>query len=281
MGKQYRSGMILGKKMGRIWASNSCRREIGLSSGATAASATREGQWWFRRTISHQAQRIIDEVKKIPAPNSTKGNDQVNWRHGPGVYKHTFSSSTTWNQIRSIQPPLPWTKLVWFSQAIPRQSFIAWLGFRDRVPTGQRMTAWGVYQPCVLCGETLESRDHLFFACPYSFTLWLASIGDLTGSFLTPDWNEKIHLLTTKRFEKILFILIRLIFQIVMYAIWRERNSRLHNGPHRSAKTIYKDVDRLIRNRISSLEYYKNPKYYDLLQLWFRVSSNSHVHFVL
>ena len=56
---------------------------------------------------------------------------------------------------------------MWFAQGVPRYSFITWLAIRDRLSTGSRMRAWGQVQCCLLCGEPDETRDHLFFACPY------------------------------------------------------------------------------------------------------------------
>ena len=41
------------------------------------------------------------------------------WRHENGEYKTDFSSAQTWNQIRIRKNKVPWSKLVWFSQAVP------------------------------------------------------------------------------------------------------------------------------------------------------------------
>lgn len=41
------------------------------------------------------------------------------------------------------------------------------------------MQSWGGLQACLFCGESDETRDHLFFACPYIYTVWLDISGDL------------------------------------------------------------------------------------------------------
>lgn len=97
-------------------------------------------------------------------------------------YKCWFSSKNTWNQVRRQGNIVEWSKLIWFSQAVPRYSFIAWLALRNRLSTG----------------EPNESRDHLFFACPYSYTIWT----ELTGSFLprpSPDWSITVTTLLSPR----------------------------------------------------------------------------------
>nr|VDD40083.1 unnamed protein product [Brassica oleracea] len=50
---------------------------------------------------------------------------------------------------------------------------MVWLAFKDRLSTVVRMRDWGVEQGCVYCGERNEDRDHLYFACPYTFTVWM------------------------------------------------------------------------------------------------------------
>ena len=54
------------------------------------------------------------------------------------------------------------------------------------------MIQWGVVQGCALCGEPNESMDHLFFTCPYTFTVWLAVVGDLLEVNADPDWEATI-----------------------------------------------------------------------------------------
>lgn len=43
------------------------------------------------------------------------------------------------------------------------------------------MRIWGVTQGCGLYGERDETRDHLFFACPYSFRVWEKRYGNVTN----------------------------------------------------------------------------------------------------
>ncbi|CAN7054539.1 unnamed protein product, partial [Brassica oleracea var. botrytis] len=80
-------------------------------------------------------------------------------------------------------------------------------GEKDRLSTGIRMREWGMEQGCVYCGEKDETRNHLFFACPYTFTVWK---------------NVAEKLLDT--------ILLRLVFQTAVYVLWKERNSKRHGG---------------------------------------------------
>ncbi|XP_009137083.1 uncharacterized protein LOC103861131 [Brassica rapa] len=130
---------------------------------------------------------------------------------GINNYSNWFIASSTWHQIRQRKENLQWSKLVWFSQGVPRYAFITWLAFRDRLATGHRTSRWGQPQCCLFCGEPDETREHLFFACPYTYTLWLKVMGNLFGDEPDLDWDITVSSLLTRRYDRITFILLRLV----------------------------------------------------------------------
>lgn len=135
------------------------------------------------------------------------------------------------------------------------------------------MRTWGITQGCTLCGEVNETRDHLFFACPYSFTVWIDIAGKLMGAAITPDWEDTIASLLQPVHSRIDSVLRRMVFQTVLYAIWRERNSRRHGGSGITVEKMKKAIDKQIRNRISSLQYVIGHPLEGLRRRWFQVSS--------
>ncbi|RID75236.1 hypothetical protein BRARA_B02291, partial [Brassica rapa] len=66
-------------------------------------------------------------------------------------------------------------------------------------------------------------------------------------------------------------ILLELVFQTTIYFIWRERNSRRHQGAWLTTETMIRRIDKLIRNRILSLKYTGSHKLEGLLQRWLEV----------
>ena len=210
---------------------------------------------------------MIAAINSVPPPVEDAGGDRVLWKHGDDSYKTWFSLSKTWDQLRDHGNVVEWSKIIWYSEAIPRFSFIAWLAVRNRLSTGDRTRAWGEVQVCRLCGEPDETRDHLFFACPYSYTVWT----DLTGSLLprpNPYWSITINTLLSPRRNKVDSCLLRLAFQGSIYSLWRERNGRKHNNSWNSPAQLVRLLDRTIRNRISSLRG-RNPEFSSLLmQRW-------------
>lgn len=90
----------------------------------------------------------------------------------------------------------------------------------------------GIEQECVLCGEKDETRDHLFFTSPYSYTVWDRLASRLIGSGINPDWHDTLSMLQGGMRNQVDRILLRLFFQTSVYHIWRERNARRHQkGP--------------------------------------------------
>lgn len=248
-------------------AGDSSTMLLGINRYATVADVASSGQWNIRRCRSCHLQVIIAAINSVPPPVEDAGSDRVLWKHRDDNYRPWFSSSRTWDQLREHSPIVEWSKVIWFSEAIPRCSFIAWLTVRNRLSTGDRTSAWGEVQGCRLCGEPDETRDYLFFACPYSFTVWT----DLTVCLLprpSPDWNITMTTLLSPRRNKVDSCLLRLAFQGSIYLLWKERNGRKHNNSWNSPAKLVKSLDRTIRNRISSIRM-RNAEFASLLmQRW-------------
>lgn len=138
--------------------------------------------------------------------------------------------------------------------------------------TGNRMRTWGITQPCTLCGEPDETRDHLFFACPYSYTVWDNVAGRLLGRRMNPDWSATLLSIQRTRTPALDSVLVRLVFQLTIYSIWRERNGRRHQKPWSTTSQMTRLIDKTMRNRISSLKYRRGHKLEGLLCRWFEVS---------
>ena len=106
-----------------------------------------------------------------PEPGAQHGRDVILWKVGDDDYQDNFSSAKTWEQICLRKEPVRWSKVVWFTQGVPQFSLSSWLAVKNRISSDDRMRSWGMIQGSMLCGEVDETRDHLFFACPYSFTV--------------------------------------------------------------------------------------------------------------
>lgn len=74
---------------------------------------------------------------KIVSVNEHR-KDKILWRSCNGK-KTRFKSSTVWNDFRVAHPRVEWCNIVWFSNSIPKHSFILWLAVRGKLLTQDRM----------------------------------------------------------------------------------------------------------------------------------------------
>lgn len=196
-------------------------RYLGVTRQATVADVVSETGWRIRSRGHQNFPEVYGKINAFPLPNPLAGTDKVLWRYDQDVLKERFYSSSTWNQLQNKKEVVAWRQLVWFSQAVPRHSFMVWLTLRNRLSTDDRMRFWGITQVCTLCGEPTETREHLYSACPFSFMVWINTAGKLLGDVITPDWDDTIMSLLQPGRNRLDLILTKMVFQTVVYAISR------------------------------------------------------------
>lgn len=96
--------------------------------------------------------------------------------------------------------------------------------------------------------------------CLFTFTIWLKKAGGLLGHSTTPNWYDTITILLASNQGRLDDILIKMLFQGLVYSMWRERNSRKNGGVGATVDVLACANDRSIRNCISSLQYTANYK---------------------
>ncbi|XP_048622938.1 uncharacterized protein LOC125592010 [Brassica napus] len=248
-------------------------QKLGIARNALVCEVWNAGHWVFRRCRDRQMSDMILAVESHTLVDDRTGPDIALWKRGPNEFRKIFSTADTWQQIRTHSPTTAWSKVIWFSLGVPRFGFITWLAIRNKLSTGDRMRAWGLTQGCLFCGEPNESRDHLFFACPYTYTLWLEVVGTLMGRPPDPDWETTLHLLATHNFDRLAYVLLRLVFQVTIYMIWRERNDKKHHKRPRQASQLAEVIGRAVKNRLLSVKYWEKPHLRGLMQRWFHAHS--------
>lgn len=166
----------------------------------------------------------------------------------------SFSTAKTWLTIHQPNPPVFWHEQIWFKGRIPKHAFISWILARNRMSTRDRLRSWGMNVPseCLLCAGSEESRQHLFFDCAYSFEVWSFFCSHL---HLSPPtlFEECLSWLKDPTPDANVLLIVRLIFQAVIYVVWKERNSRLHTGLCRPPQAIIQEIQQTIKLRLDPL----------------------------
>ena len=113
-----------------------------------------------------------------------------------------------------------------------------------------------------------ETRDHLFFECSYSKEVWIGTIKHLAGHGEVYKWDRVLRIVEKGLHKRSSTVLLRYCFQAVDYAIWHERNVRRVGEASQPATCLIAKLDKLIRNRISSLRRREGGKYEKMMEDW-------------
>lgn len=168
----------------------------------------------------------MNTANSINSPSASRGPDKYVWRNDADHYVPKFSTRATWNRTRVASHPVPWHKLIWFKEEIPRCSFIAWQAILGRLPTRDRLASWGLTVPlsCVLRSSGIESHDHIFFQCPYAVAIWI----HFCASYLAAPPPSLLSctalldqgpLASTPGAQSVL----KLLLQVITYVLWRKK----------------------------------------------------------
>lgn len=83
----------------------------------------------------------------------------------------------------------------------------------------------------------------------------------LQGGYMQPrcTWDETLTQLMSLPASNSQTALALLAWQAMIYALWIERNSRLHSNTFKSVDTLFVTLDRQIRNKTHSFRH-ANPR---------------------
>lgn len=166
----------------------------------------------------------------------------------------TFSASEIWKALHPYPTEVFWHEVVWFAGRVPKHAFVTWVAARDRMVTRDKLMGWGLTVPanCVLCTGHDESRQHLFFDCSYSAHVWSYFMSRLQVA-PPQGFEAMLSWLKAPSRDKNVVLIVRFIFQAVLYLIWKERNQRVHTAVEKPPGTLIADIQQLIRLRLDPI----------------------------
>ncbi|WZZ07224.1 hypothetical protein YC2023_093145 [Brassica napus] len=228
---------------------------LGIPAQATLASLYTNGAWQIPPARSESQVEVHAILTTI---HLNEEEDTYVWEI-EGKHSSRYSIGQVYSHLMQHGPSVPWHQTVWNKGGIPRQSFLSWLLVLDRCPTRDRLISWGLATStlCLLCNVQPESRNHLFFECPFTWEIWSHLFRRCTQ---TPerDWSRVLDQLQHLNRRSPIGILSLLCWQSCLYWSWSERNSRLHRHTFRPPSSLIRQIDRQIKDRILSLRS-RNP----------------------
>lgn len=128
-----------------------------------------------------------------------------------GKQSQSYSTKQVYNAICDQGVKVPWEQMVWCKGGIPKHKFLTWLFVLNRCPTKDRILSWGLSTnpTCLFCQMAIESRDHLFFQCPFTWRLWCKAAwrSDLPPSQSWDATMLQLQALSGNKFRKRLIFL--------------------------------------------------------------------------
>lgn len=196
--------------------------------------------------------------------------DKVIWRSLNGK-KSAFSSSNVWNDVRESRLRVGWRNLVWFSNSIPKHSFILWLAVRGKLLTQDRMQAWQtVGSPrCAFCNNQRDSPNHLFFECAFCQEVrdYFLQLG--VGIPRHLPWSNLVEFASEHwKGKSLANIINKIVLGSLVYYIWQERNLRMFQKHHRSTGQVIKSIVETSRLKIMGLKIRKSNRIFPILRRW-------------
>lgn len=167
-------------------------RSLGLPLNALVADACNSSGWTIHSPRSAAALNLHIHLTSIPLPSLTTVEDSYAWVVND-FDCNSFSSPKTWDALRPRDQVKPWANIIWFKGAVSRNAFNMWAAHLDRLPTRQRLAAWGVAPSplCCLCSVGTESKDHLLLSCDFASEIWRQVLHRLSPNRrLFSSWSE-------------------------------------------------------------------------------------------
>lgn len=212
----------------------------------------------FPKLNNVQVPMIQDQIK-----------DEAVWVSNDGKTV-SFAIKNVWKDMCCNEPKVPWMKVVWFSQCIPRHSFVLWMAVKGKLLTQDKVAKWkpNEVMRCSLCNQCSDSHNHLFFTCSFSKTIWDA-LQDLMNKKLTYDWtimiNEVSRMITN---NNIWSILRRLVIGAAVYFIWQERNGRLFRQSKRDESSLTLLIIETVKMKMMSFKVKDSIAFRNVESLW-------------
>ncbi|VFQ92361.1 unnamed protein product [Cuscuta campestris] len=161
----------------------------------------------------------------------------------PCSSEYTVKEGYKW--LAGNQSRVEWAELVWNKTSVPKHQFIAWLIWRGRLLTKDRLSGFLPIDPtCIMCTKEKETVDHLFCSCPFAVDIFLNVSGfiqfDLTSCSIA-ELGQKPKEGKNKKDR----CFIAACIAICCYYIWKARNAKQHNKEMTKESTLKAIVEQI------------------------------------
>ncbi|GJX30940.1 reverse transcriptase domain-containing protein [Tanacetum coccineum] len=197
---------------------------------------------------------VFPELISILVPSCSIHKDKAVWRCNNGSLKD-YSTYQVWEDYKVHHPKVDWRSLVWFSQNIPSHAFVLWMAIQKRLMTQDRIYQWNKdnSMKCSLCSSCMDSHDHLFFQCSFSYAIWVIVKGKSYIDNLKSNCDDSVSSMALFNKNATKDIIRRLVFGALVYYIWQERNKGQFSNEKRFVVIIADIILENVKLKLMSL----------------------------
>lgn len=183
-------------------------------------------------------QALLERVHLSPA-----SNDSLVWTpHKSGE----FSVKSMCLELAKKSQPLAHDVIKGLCRALvppPHIEFFIWLSLLGKINTKGKLYRIGIISieenVCALCNSSPEDHNHLLLHCSFSGRLWnwWINLWGLSWAFpatLLEAYNQWRYINKGSFFKKVWHV----IFFIIIWSLWKERNARIFNNVSCSADQV-------------------------------------------
>lgn len=147
-----------------------------------------------------------------------------------------FSIASCYEIMRNRAANVPWRNLAWEKSVFPRHGFCMWLAIKERLKTKAALVHKGMSleAQCVFCSQAEEKCEHLFFECPFTFSIWQDILRNMGIRRRPCSWSsERRWLLRKCKGRSKTARNVNTACAAAIYEVWRERNRRFFANEQR------------------------------------------------
>lgn len=85
---------------------------LGVRRHAKVSEVVIHNEWCIRGKQSRRYHSLYDSILALEVLSNDKGNDVVLWKHGADDFLPKFSTTKTWEQLRSCRDREGWSGVV-------------------------------------------------------------------------------------------------------------------------------------------------------------------------
>ncbi|XP_021854880.2 uncharacterized protein [Spinacia oleracea] len=166
-----------------------------------------------------------------------------------------YSVKQVYEKLVGTKPRVHWDKMVWNRLNIPKHRFIGWLAIQSRLQTTSKLARIGVSHSanCLICDQSDETHQHLFFQCIYSAEC-LRAVKDWLGvSFASGTLTQLVRHVGHSRMSMFRKQVCYAAIVAAVYLIWQCRNNSFWENSVPTVNHTVSKLKQLVRGRIQTV----------------------------